>query len=75
MTVSYTHLDVYKRQVKNSTARAAYYTGVSEFTIKKVRKEHNTLLENCPDQRLSTPGKLRKTRPNHTCLLYTSRCV
>lgn len=67
----------YSFTVKNATARAAYYTGVSEFTVKKIRKEHNTRLENCPDQRLSTPGKRRKTRPNHTVVSVDEfdRCV
>ena len=60
-TVSYTHLDVYKRQVKSSAragydaARAAMGAGLDEVILINERGE-------------VCDGSI-------TCLLYTSRCV
>ena len=66
-TVSYTHLDVYKRQVI-SMAVNALYNIVDSYFVAKISEDAMTALalvfpmqNNCPQC--------------YTCLLYTSRCV
>ena len=63
MTVSYTHLDVYKRQVELLEDGTFDYN-----SIRKAINEKTRLVE---IQR----SKGYQTRPSFSCLLYTSRCV
>ena len=41
------------------TKRAAFYTGVGETTIKKIKREHQDRMQNEPDALLKSPGKKR----------------
>ncbi|KAJ4444762.1 hypothetical protein ANN_06559 [Periplaneta americana] len=52
--------------VSQATKRAAYYAGVSESLIKSIRKQKKELSESGEGSILRTPGKKRKTRPEHT---------
>ena len=60
--VSYTHLDVYKRQVENSGGETFLFPAVPEFL--------DTL---SPEQGVVTVRPIPGMFTN--CLLYTSRCV
>ena len=69
--------NAYKLNVKQATKRAAFYTGVGITTIKTIRKDNHERNINRPDELLSTPGKKRKTRPEHTVMNVDDfdRCV
>ena len=52
--------------VNQATKRAAHYAGVSESFVKRIRRDKKILLEKGESSVLSTPGKNRNTRPEHT---------
>ena len=68
-SVSYTHLDVYKRQVRtpwHSLLSASPLPPESEYTARRNLPADHTVPANTPPQ---------KQNPPDPCLLYTSRCV
>lgn len=67
---SFSHL------AKQATRRAAFYTGVSETTIKLIRKENKRRNESDQNASLSTPGKKRaKKRQNTVSVDDFDQCV
>jgi hypothetical protein len=66
-----------KYRLNQATRRAAHYANVSETTIKQIRKEHKQRQESDRNKKLSTPGKKRRTRPQHTTVFLDEfdRCV
>ena len=64
VAVSYTHLDVYKRQHKTSTPSGA--GKINLFRSLRMNK-HKAKLEGLKRRQRRVRGKV--------CLLYTSRCV
>ena len=73
--VSYTHLDVYKRQVKGSVVKQAGWRAVygeeKEETTIPGWQDGDTLTLKATS---ITEGKTTP-KPLHTCLLYTSACA
>ena len=61
ISVSYTHLDVYKRQLQDIMKSYA-----QEYGVKIVATTQRTVL---------SPRKHNFTSVLYSCLLYTSRCV
>ena len=85
-TVSYTHLDVYKRQEEKIRIIAAKIYGAKEVVFTDQAKEQmRSLTENGFGQMpvcmaktqmsLSDDAKKKGRPQDFTCLLYTSRCV
>jgi hypothetical protein len=66
-----------KYTLNQAMRRAAHYANVSETTVKQIRKEHKQRQESDPNKKLSTPGKKRMTRPQHTTVFLDDfdRCV
>ena len=71
-TVSYTHLDVYKRQVRGEYATPAYPLEVGQEIAGRINKgglwNRKKKLDRY-EMRMIVP------RWHYSCLLYTSRCV
>ena len=67
--VSYTHLDVYKRQAFGRNHRPSVYSK-EHFTYMQI---HQLVLRREPS--LMSHKITAVTGINKTCLLYTSRCV
>ena len=67
--VSYTHLDVYKRQVRVFGNRARRFERDDEADVLSVTDEKITLKWDC------WGVEAFKKMEDGTCLLYTSRCV
>ena len=82
MPVSYTHLDVYKRQTKD--AADIYYASLSDYPyqmyINWVPMDEGNVLDN--DKKFATllyqwhcDAFTEYSKVSDACLLYTSRCV
>ena len=74
--VSYTHLDVYKRQVAYSSSGSRYY----DFVNAENEEEFNAYIKTCTELALYDTAVTadygdRLITLSPCCLLYTSRCV
>ena len=83
-TVSYTHLDVYKRQVVSQAAASALHTptypkGFVAIRITEmcIRDSYKSAVWRAPRGERGSSGAVYADRTGlcRTCLLYTSRCV
>ena len=78
MSVSYTHLDVYKRQVYHDTM--ANFAEISKLNVGAAIIVKGTLV---PTPEAKQPFEIQAeevqvegaSAPDYPCLLYTSRCV
>ena len=76
-TVSYTHLDVYKRQITHNQALP-----FSPYQFTPIRQSHKNCFNQCSKKFIHRILTIQPTNPPnfnsrqcHPCLLYTSRCV
>ena len=82
MAVSYTHLDVYKRQAENTadstaeTSETSVEVGDESFLFQLAVDGKDTVNVN-PGDVITVAFTLKRTDADeaYTCLLYTSRCV
>ena len=65
MSVSYTHLDVYKRQVNKEPIVSEYDTSIMQLLL---------LIKGDIDKKVYDKSDVLK-KDAYFCLLYTSRCV
>ena len=85
MPVSYTHLDVYKRQTHNSVAESDLGTPRRQFMARPVKVQEDDPPRRSAEVVDPSDGLLPSVtplvqmhgspQPVHLCLLYTSRCV
>ena len=77
VAVSYTHLDVYKRQALHSMTESTF----ANHTYKNIDNNMDILHVHTKDRKLDTLEQLeiykhiKTTSYMNSCLLYTSRCV
>ena len=79
--VSYTHLDVYKRQLRDTAYKAIYArenylkNNLREPTIMEIASEIGMEKEEIVYALDAIQSPMSLYEPVYTCLLYTSRCV
>ena len=75
--VSYTHLDVYKRQTLLFMGSAATKSQVTKVTVRSISGNSKEEVENIDNAkyRITYEGKWVNNPSIKPCLLYTSRCV
>ena len=75
--VSYTHLDVYKRQVQQLAAAA--HKGQALLVLALARafahKQYLSSLDTLPEHHMGAVSAQLTSAAGKACLLYTSRCV
>ena len=73
--VSYTHLDVYKRQPKNVKADIEAYSKLSEMPVYTFEGSSVELGSICGKPFTVSVLIIQEPGDSNICLLYTSRCV
>ena len=82
MSVSYTHLDVYKRQAKGTVNPRVFIDRLAKkmpANVTVVADVGQNQIWTCPEYKFRKEGRLLTSvgmgTMGYSCLLYTSRCV